>query len=370
LFQPIRNKKNIGKIQRKCHKKTGKGLQKAWPYGFLVHAIMHLRENPGMTTSGNSHTSTSVPITSTGTSPDAPSPSAFDVLGQQIYLHDRLVPIRDAKISVLDRGLLRGEGVFETLRTYNRIPFAITRHLDRMEMSAKASGIPLPPRAHISEGIRVICETAEFPETRVHVTVTAGPGGPAPDPIGNPAPTFIVIAGSLSPALPEATGRTGEKRGLRAVTLPWVRHENAALTGVKPTSYLDHLIGHKWAQQQEADEGIWTNSTKDVTEATGSNLFIVHNGTIFTPPIEAGLLPGVTRNLILERCIARGIPTLERRLRLSDVFEATECFLTSSTKEATPVMELNRQKIGDGTHPVTDAILEDWRSWAPAHLDP
>lgn len=279
--------------------------------------------------------------------------------GDYVVLDGDVVPTAEAKISVLDRGLLRGEGVFETVRTYAGVPFAVSRHLERMHLSAAAAGIRLPPDADLVAAIDDACRANGFAETRVHLTVTSGPGGPAPDPMGDVEPTTIALAGELRD--PDGTAE------VTAVTLPWVRHEGAALTGVKPTSYLDHLIGHKWAHGHGADEGLWRNGAGDVTEATGSNLFVVRGGVVATPPVSAGLLPGVTRDLVLERCRARGVAVEERTLTVADVVGADECFLTSTTKEAVAVVRVDGERIGDASHPIVDAIVADWREWAPAH---
>lgn len=282
--------------------------------------------------------------------------------GAYVVLDGEVLPTTDAKISVLDRGLLRGEGVFETIRTYAGVPFAVSRHIARMHQSAAAAGIRLPPDTALVGAIDAACAANGFTETRVHLTVTGGPGGPAPDPMGDVEPTTIALAGELRD--PDGVAE------VTAVTLPWVRHEGAALTGVKPTSYLDHLIGHKWAHDHGADEGLWRNSAGDVTEATGSNLFVVRAGVVSTPPVAAGLLPGVTRDLVLERCLARGVPADERTLAVADLVGADECFLTSTTKEAVAAVSVDGYRIGDGTHPVVDSIVADWRNWAPAHPDP
>lgn len=283
-------------------------------------------------------------------------------IGKHVVLDGDVVPTSEAKISVLDRGLLRGEGVFETVRTYAGVPFAVSRHIARMHQSAAAAGIRLPPDVDLVGAIEAVCHVNGFAETRVHLTVTGGAGGPAPDPIGDVEPTTIALAGELRD--PDGTVE------VTAVTLPWVRHEGAALTGVKPTSYLDHLIGHKWAQGNGADEGLWRNGVGDVTEATGSNLFVVRGGVVTTPPVSAGLLPGVTRDLVLERCHARGVPAEERTLTVADVTGADECFLTSTTKEAVAVVSVDGGRVGDGAHPAVDAIVADWRRWAPSHPDP
>jgi len=283
-------------------------------------------------------------------------------IGDHVVLDGDVLPVGEARISVLDRGLLRGEGVFETVRTYGGVPFAVGRHLARMHKSAAAAGIRLPDDEVLRASILLVCEANGFAETRVHLTVTGGPGGPAPDPMGDVSPTTIALAGEVVD--PDGVGE------VTAVTLPWDRHQGAALTGVKPTSYLDHLIGHKWAHQQGADEGLWRNGDGDVTEATGSNLFAVVDGAVVTPPVEAGLLPGVTRDLVLERCRARGVPAREHTLHLEDVYGAQELFLTSTTKEAVAVTSVDGRDVGDGSHPVTDAVVADWRSWAPRHTEP
>ncbi len=283
-------------------------------------------------------------------------------LGRFVWLNGSIVPTAEAKVSVLDRGLLRGEGVFETMRTYGGALFAAGRHLARMQMSADAAGVRLPPPEVLREAVSAAVAANGFPESRVQLTVTSGPGGPTPDPIGHPEPTLVVIVLPL--------GSQTARPVVTAVTLPWIRHESAALTGVKPTSYLDHLVGHKWAHQQGADEGLWRNSAGEVTEATGSNLFVVRGGVVLTPPLSAGLLPGVTRDLVLERCRARKVPAEETTLAVPDVAAADECFLTSTTKEAVAVASLDGHPVGTGHRPVLDALVADWHEWAPRHLEP
>lgn len=286
--------------------------------------------------------------------------------GPYAFVGTELVPTEQATVSVLDRGLLRGEGVFEALRTYGGVPFAVSRHLRRMVSSASATLLDLPDQAVLRRSISEITQANDFLsdgfETRVQLTVTAGPGGPGPDPYGNPEPTLIALATRL----PLVT----DDSPIAAVTLPWMRHESAVLTGVKPTSYLDHLVGKKWARRQGADEGLWTNSRGHITEATGANLFVVLSGVLVTPPLEAGLLAGVTRDLILDRCRVRGVPTEITPLMREDLLSADECFITSTPKEAVAVASLDGEPIGSGDRPILHGIVEDFRSWAPSNLDP
>lgn len=282
--------------------------------------------------------------------------------GDYAFVGDRLVPIAQASVSVLDRGLLRGEGVFEALRTYRGKPFAVRRHLDRMEASAKTTLVRLPDRSLLCRAVTEVVEANGFLESRIQLTVTSGPGGPGPDPVGDPEPTTIAIATPLSAVSVDDP--------IRVITLPWMRHEGAVLTGVKPISYLDHMVGRRWARLQGVDDGIWTNSLGQVTEATGANLFIVTDGVVVTPPLEEGLLAGVTRDLLLLRCGERGVPVEIRPLTVDDVLTADECFVTSSPREAIAVCELDGKSIGKGERPVLTGIIEDFRAWAPEHIDP
>jgi branched-chain amino acid aminotransferase len=282
--------------------------------------------------------------------------------GRWVFLDDRIVAVEDASVSVLDRGLLRGEGVFEGLRTYRGVPFAVTRHLARMHHSAANCDVRLPPESRLRRAVSDVIDANGFSETRVQLTATSGPGGPGIESWGDPAPTLVAIASELQ--LP-----TGD-RTVTAVTLPWVRHESSALTGLKPTSYLDHVVGKKWAMRHGADEGIWTNSSGLVTEATGSNLFIVRDGTVRTPPLDAGLLAGVTRDLLMLRCAAIGIPLVETMLTRDDVLGADEVFLTASSREAVAVRTVDGEQVGTGATPVLDRLLADFRAWVLEHPDP
>lgn len=282
--------------------------------------------------------------------------------GRWVFLDDRVVAVEDASVSVLDRGLLRGEGVFEGLRTYRGVPFAVSRHLARMHHSADNCDVRLPSDDLLRRAVHDVIDANGFSETRVQLTVTSGPGGPGIESWGDPAPTLLAIASELRPPVGDGT--------VTAVTLPWIRHESAALTGLKPTSYLDHVVGKKWAMRNGADEGIWTNSSGHVTEATGSNLFVVRDGTVLTPPLDAGLLAGVTRDLLMQRCVAGGVPLDEVMLTRDDVLGADEVFLTASSREAVAVRSVDGQPIGTGATPVLDRLLADFRAWVLTHPDP
>ncbi|MCC7077697.1 MAG: aminotransferase class IV [Acidimicrobiia bacterium] len=296
----------------------------------------------------------------------ASPPTESPPWGRYAFLGTAVVPIEEASVSVLDRGLLRGEGVFEALRTYAGVPFAVRRHLDRMEESARTTLLALPERMILRRAVEETAAANDFLaggfETRIQLTVTAGPGGPGPDPFGDPDPTVIAIATRLPTVVDDTP--------LTALTLPWMRHESAVLTGVKPTSYLDHLVGKKWARQNGADEGVWTNSRGQITEATGANLFVVREGAVVTPPLEAGLLAGVTRDLVLDRCRERGVPVLVTPLTREDVLSADECFITSTPREAVAISTLDGTPIGTGERPVFSGVVADFRRWAPAHPDP
>ncbi len=289
-------------------------------------------------------------------------PKVLDVISPFAVVDGAVVPTEKATVSVLDRGLLRGEGVFETLRSYESVPFALSRHIARMRMSADATGIRLPDDQTLRDAVTAANNANELTNARFQLTVTGGSGGPAPDPIGRPEPTTIVIMSKIPPQ-PAVSS-------VSAVTLPWVRHEGAALTGVKPTSYLDHLVGYRWAHDNGADEGLWRNSANEFTEATGSNLFAVIGGVVVTPPPESGLLPGITRNLMIERCASRGITVEERPLTDDDIHTADECFLTSTTKEAVSIASIDGFTIGGGSRDFVDALLDDWEQWVVSNPDP
>ncbi len=259
------------------------------------------------------------------------------------WLGGKLVTERSAKVSVLDRGLLLGEGLFETMRAYNGKVFSLGRHYRRMKAGAKTLGIPLPPLRQIEDAIDELLVANRLRDARVRLTITSGPGGPGLLPSGPTEPTVIILAHPLE-GVPERIYR----KGVKAITLPIRKSARTTLAGIKTTSYAENVIGRRIAKRAGADEGLFLNTEGDLCEGTASNIFIIKYGNLFTPDVASGCLPGITREVVLELAPKAGLKPLEKALSPIDLADADEAFLTSSTRELMPLVQVDADEIGSG----------------------
>lgn len=259
------------------------------------------------------------------------------------YVDGRLVPASRATVSAFDRGFRSGEGVFETLRAYGDHPFRLDAHLERAAAGAAELGFDPPARASLAAAVRTLV-AANLPrvggaDTAVRLTISAGvvdPSSPLPGtPVGEPtvvATSHHLGPGALAP-LPA-----------RAVTVPLVRE----LAHVKSVSYVVALTARRRAREAGADEALLVGSDGEVREAATSNVFVVHGTTLVTPPTDAGLLAGVTRQVLLEVAGGAGFSVEQRRLELAELHAADEALLTASTRGVIPLVEVDERPIGGG----------------------
>ena len=224
---------------------------------------------------------------------------------------------REARVGATDHGLVVGDGVFEALKVTPAGPFALRRHVDRLERSAAAMGLPRPDRGAIREGVDAVLDDRTWASGKIRITYTGGDG-----PLGSQAaygvPTLVVASAATDPA-PASTD---------VVTAPWRRNEHGALTGVKSTSYAENVRGLAHAHAHDCGETVFLNTAGNVCEGTGTNVFCVLGDEVVTPPLAAGPLAGITRELLLEWA-----PVVERDLTLREALEADEVFLTSSLRD-------------------------------------
>jgi branched-chain amino acid aminotransferase len=206
------------------------------------------------------------------------------------YVNGALVAPEDATISVFDHGLVVGDGVFETILLLRHRPFARRRHLERLKRSADGLGIDAPAAGAIADAIDQVVETCDFDTGRIRVTVTSGKGQLGSARGDGPA-TLIVAAEPIELDRPPAA----------VAVVPWTRNENGGVAGLKTISYAENARALQFAHEAGADEAIFQNSAGMLCEGTGSNIFVVIAGELVTPPLSAGCLDGVTRQLILER---------------------------------------------------------------------
>ncbi|MBB4916805.1 aminotransferase class IV [Streptosporangium saharense] len=272
-----------------------------------------------------------------------------------VWVNGRLVEPEQATVSVFDHGLLVGDGVFETVKCVNGVPFALTRHLDRLLVSAARMGMAEPDVEFVAAGIRAcLAEAPSWPLGRIRVTYTSGPG-PLGSDRGTTDGTIIVIAAEQKP-FPATADVT---------VVPWARNEHGALAGAKTTSYGENAVALAYAKARGGGEAIFGNLAGDLCEGTGSNVFVVREGRIVTPPVTAGCLAGVTRALALEWCGG-----VEENLPLSALAEAEEAFLTSTTRDIQPIRTVGERVLPSAPGPVTAKAMRVFAERSAADVDP
>jgi branched-chain amino acid aminotransferase len=259
-----------------------------------------------------------------------------------VQLNGRFVPAQRAQISVLDRGLLYGDGLFETLRAYQGWPFALDAHLARLQESAEFLGFVVPRRPWRRDIESLLKKNGLLArDAWVRITVTRGVGARGLLPPAHPRPALIVMTGRLDPAIARV-----QRSGARVALVPFARH--GFLAEHKVLSYLPGVLGKVMAARHEAFEGLFVNADGFVTEGTTTNVFAWRGKRLSTPPI-AGILPGITRRMVIELATADGVRVAQGPLRVDDLLDADEVFLTSSLAEVVPVIAVNARNIGDGT---------------------
>jgi branched-chain amino acid aminotransferase len=283
-----------------------------------------------------------------------------------VNVNGRISSERDAVISVFDHGFLYGEGIYETLRTYNGRPFLYDRHMRRLRRSAEMIVLELPfSDDHLAAQIQETTSAAQLggAEAYIRVLVTRGIGELTYDPKATPTASVVIIVKPNVDPPAEAF-----EKGVKVCLSPIMRnHPESVNPMIKSNNLLNNALAMQEALRRGGTEAVMRNYRGELTECTQSNLFIVKNGVALTPPIEAGLLPGITREFMFEVGRDVGVTVREQVLRDEDLFGADECFLTSTTKEALPIVQVDDRKIGTGAPgPVTRRLLEGFRTraWA------
>lgn len=272
-----------------------------------------------------------------------------------VWVNGELIDPGQATVSVFDHGLMVGDGVFETIKCVNGASFALTRHLDRLRLSAQRMDLPEPDTDAITEGIRAcLAEAPPWQLGRIRVTYTSGPG-PLGSDRGDKGCTTVVIVDEQKP-FPATADVT---------VVPWPRNERGALAGVKSTSYGDNAKALFYAKARGGSEAIFENLAGDLCEGTGSNIFIVRDGRLLTPTLSSGCLAGVTRALTLEWCGGS-----EEDVPLSALYEAEEAFLTSTTRDIQPIRAVDQTVLPAAPGPITAKAMRVFAERGAADLDP
>ncbi|MFD7710822.1 aminotransferase class IV [Streptomyces sp. NPDC059785] len=272
----------------------------------------------------------------------------------KIWLDGALQDMESARVSVLDHGLTVGDGIFETVKTVGGRPFALTRHLDRLARSARGLGLPEPDLDEVRRACAAVVDAGPVPLGRLRITYTGG-HGPLGSDRGEYGPTLVVALGEVTPR-PDATA---------VVTVPWTRNERGALAGLKTTSYAENVMALARAREQGATEALFANTVGRLCEGTGSNVFVVLDGEIHTPPVASGCLAGITRALTVEWTGAR-----ETDLPLDVLGRAEEVFLTSTLRDVQGVHRVDGRELPGAPGPVTAKAMQIFRERAGDDLDP
>jgi len=289
----------------------------------------------------------------------------------KIWLDGRVVDPADARISVLDHGLLYGDGVFEGIRIYGRRVFRLGDHLARLAVSARALGLTLPGGVEAMREIvlatgRAFLAASGGDEAYVRLVVTRGDGPLGVDPTTCAAPRVVCIVDAIRLFAPEKL-----EQGLDLVTASVRRPPSDVLDPrVKSLNYLNSVLAKQEARRQGADEALILNPAGQVAEASVANVFAVSRGALATPPATDGALEGITRATVFELAATLGLPATERTLGRVDLFGADEVFLTGTGARIVPVRSLDGRPIGKGgIGPVTAQILAAFVRYAhdPAH---
>ncbi|GAA4405604.1 aminodeoxychorismate lyase [Fodinibacter luteus] len=276
----------------------------------------------------------------------------------RVWVDGRIVDPDTPAVSAVDHGVTVGDGAFETAKIEAGVPFAVTRHLRRLDRTMAGLGLPAADHDRIREGIDAVLVGEPIDFGRLRFTVTGGRG-----PLGSDRHdcdlTHIVTAVPHAPP-----GDHGS-----VVTVPWVRNERAATAGLKTTSYADNVIALAYAKARGALEAVFANTRGELCEATGSNVFVVVDGALSTPPLSSGCLAGITRELVVEWCRADGVEVVERPLPLDVLTRADEVFLTSSIKDVFPVSGVDGRTL-PAPGPVTERARAVWQRHAAQGSDP
>jgi branched-subunit amino acid aminotransferase/4-amino-4-deoxychorismate lyase len=270
-----------------------------------------------------------------------------------VWLNGRVVDARSARVSALDRGLLHGDGVYDTWRTYEGRPFLLDAHLRRLAGAARRLGLPPPGDAAAwARRTRRLLRGAGLAEGAARLTITRGRAGTGPLPHGRARPTLLLTVRPLPPDLARQ-----QREGVGVVLLPFPRDAGPGWGDVKLVGHASAVVGRMLAARRRAAEALYVAPNGAVTEGTTSNVFVVERGTLVTPPADGTILRGVTRDLVLRLARRAGVAVREEAIDSARLRDADEAFLTASTIEVLPVVRIDRARVGDGRPgPVTRAL--------------
>jgi len=277
---------------------------------------------------------------------------------EKVFLNDKLVNADKACISVTDSGFLYGAGLFETMRSYNGVVFGLRDHLDRLFFSANSLSINLPySRERITEAVYKLLKANKLTDARLRLTLT---GGPMAELDERRRPTLLITAVKLTLYPPEYY-----KNGVMVVLCPFRQNTSDPTYGHKTTSYFSRMIALNLAHKNRAAEALWFTMDNRLAEGCVSNVFLVKNSVLYTPPIVTPVLAGVTRKALCQLAMRNSIEFVEKDLYISDVLGADEIFLTNVIMQVMPVTSVEKHTIGDGkVGTMTKKLQKDFDDFA------
>jgi len=277
----------------------------------------------------------------------------------KIFLNGSFVNLSQAKISVFDRGFLYGDGLFETMRAYSGEVFRLGDHLERLFRSAKEIELSFSySRKELKNIIKRILKINNLSDAYIRLTLSRGVSEPRLISELKSSPTLVIMARKFNPLSPSEY-----RKGWRATIVETRQNQASPVSRLKSLNFLNNILARKEAKARRVDEGILLNTLGDVTEASTSNIFLVRRGIVITPREESGLLPGITRGVVLELATSLGFKVFDRRVSPDELMGADEAFLTNSLIEVMPLVEIDGRRIGKGKPgPVTQRIHKAYQA--------
>ncbi len=272
------------------------------------------------------------------------------------WVRGEFVEDSSASVSIFDHGLVVGDGAFETIAVLEGRPFALTRHLRRLERTAEGMGLPAPKTEEVAGAITELVHRNGMPFAKIRVTYTAGNAGLGSGRSGE-EPVAVVAMQPIEM----------EPASTQVALAPWPRNERGVLAGLKTTSYAENVVALAWASSRGASEVIFANTVGNLCEGSGSNIFVVKGEQILTPPLSAGPLAGVTRDLVVE-----GMGVAEVDIPVADLFksEVTEIFITSTIRMVQGVSRFDDRQFSPAPGAVTVAAQEYFSRLIGRDMDP
>ena len=280
---------------------------------------------------------------------------------EKVFLNDRLVDIDKAAVPVTDSGLLYGMGLFETMRSYNGVVFRLDDHLDRLSASAKSLAINNTcDKKFISDAVYQLLDANKLTDARMRLTLTSGPMS-LPDEQRKPA--LVITAAKLQPYPPEYYNN-----GVLVVLSPCRQNPDDPACGHKTINYLSRMLTLQLAHQKRAAEALWFTTDSRLAEGCISNIFLVKDSILYTPPLQIPVLPGIARKTVCQIAPENSIELVEKDLYIDDLLAADEAFLTNVIMQILPITRIEKHTVGDGkAGPVTKKLQQLYEDFIKSH---